>query len=99
MRRATALKKARTAYAVLMSGLIVKELGDPVYVIGLWADWDRHFAELARKPVPTRTSIPEWAENRLTFLTREVKRRDLDPDAALRWLDVYPEAIAEVFAA
>lgn len=31
-------------------------------------------------------------------MTREIKRKDIDPDAAVRWLDVYPEAIAEQFA-
>ena len=93
--RAEALTQARTEL-----GRYTQQLADsqPVsrdYVFALGRAWDRRLAALGRLGADLPVA-PETVTS-LLMLSRELHVPDLDADAAIRWLDVFPDSVADLF--
>lgn len=93
--RHVALGAASLTYAALVAR--ARNLSDdPDYVDALCATWTAKIHSLAM--FRTNPSVSEETESALRLLTEAVNRtQDEDVDALLRWLDVFPSAVAELF--
>ncbi|MES2210088.1 MAG: hypothetical protein V4515_07875 [Chloroflexota bacterium] len=93
--RAEALAQARRDFSQYAERVAVSGLATADYVLDLGRYWDRRLASLGR----LGADLPVAAEvlNSLAMMARELRIEDLDPDAALRWLDAFPDGVADLF--
>lgn len=92
--RKSAIDTARQTYQALVDRALRVEGADREYVLGLGAVWDDRLASLSDIG-RFDTSLPDHTQRRFDFLTGAVNVH-LDDDALLRWLDAFPEAMAEL---
>jgi hypothetical protein len=93
--RAQALGQARADLGQYVSRILDAGLVPKEYAFGLARTWDRRLAELAR--LGPELPVAEEVARSLQVLSRELREPDIDPDAAVRWLDVFPDSVADLF--
>jgi hypothetical protein len=92
--RAEALAQARADLAVLATQ--VAALGiDAAYVGELHQHWDDRLAALGR--IGSHVPVSSEVAAAIMFLATTVRSPDLDQHARVRWLDAFPDAIADLF--
>ena len=95
MTRQTALDSARRSYLILVDRALRRVTGrQRDYVRHLASAWITRLAELDSVG-RTDVSLTEHARRRVEFLTRSVNVK-LETSDLLRWLDAFPEAMAEL---
>ena len=92
--RKSAIDTARQTYQTLVERALRCNGADVEYVLALRKTWDDRLAALADIG-RFDTSLPDHTQRRFDFLQGAVNVV-LDDDALLRWLDAFPEAIAEL---
>jgi hypothetical protein len=93
--RGLALGQARADLGQYMLRVLRDGLVDEEYAFGLARLWDRRLAGLAR--LGPELPVADDVAKSLMLLSRELRVDDLDPDVAVRWLDVYPDSVADLF--
>ena len=93
--RAEALAQARRDFGSYIESMLGSNLVPRSYVAEIGRHWDRRLAALARigPQFPVATEVLDA----LRVLSREVRTPDLDPDASVRWLDTFPDRVADLF--
>jgi hypothetical protein len=93
--RAEALTQARLEFQRYVERLLMEKRLPPEYVADLGKHWDKRLASLAR--LGSDLLINPEVLSSLTVLARAVRDPDMDADAAVRWLDVFPDRVADLF--
>jgi hypothetical protein len=93
--RAEALTQARIDFQAYVERLVQANRLSAEYVSDLGHYWDRRLAALSR--LGSNLLISPEVVSALSVLAREVRDRDLDDDAAVRWLDLFPDRVADLF--
>jgi hypothetical protein len=92
--RTSAIDAARQIYQTLVERALRRPGADQAYILELHEVWDDRLASLADVG-RFDTSLPDHTQRRFDFLNASVNVV-LDDDALLRWLDAFPEAMAEL---
>jgi hypothetical protein len=93
--RAEALTQARLEFQRYVERLLMEDRLPRDYVVELGRHWDKRLASLARLGSDLLIS-PEVVSS-MTVLARAVRDPDRSEDAAVRWLDVFPDRVADLF--
>jgi hypothetical protein len=93
--RETALNDARRELHALAERVLAsrEQLAPRVNV--LVELWEGRLVELSR--MGSHLPVPRETQAALDFLSQSICSETLDPDAQLRWLDAYPDAVADLF--
>jgi hypothetical protein len=92
--RAEALAQARSDFMAYVDRALRAQIVDPAFASDLGRHWDRRLAALAR--IGSDFPVSEDVIAAMQVLSKSI-RAELDPDAAVMWLDVYPDRIADLF--
>jgi len=92
--RAEALAQARSDFMSYVERAMRAGVVDATFASDLGRHWDRRLAALARigSDFPVSTDVIAAMQ----VLSKAI-RGELDPDAAVMWLDVFPDRIADLF--
>jgi len=93
--RLEALTEARLAFRMYVERLERSEILPAEFVHGLAADWDRRLNALGR--IGSALPVSDEVLAALRYLARELEEPNLDADAEIRWLDAFPDAVADLF--
>lgn len=93
--RAEALTQARLEFQRYVERLLSEDRLPQDYVAELGRYWDKRLATLARLGSDLLVN-PEVVSS-MSVLARAIRDMDLDDDAAVRWLDVFPDRVADLF--
>jgi hypothetical protein len=93
--RAEALTQARLEFQRYVERLLTEDRLPREYVAELGLYWDKRLASLAR--LGSGLLINPEVVSSLMVLARAVRDPDMDVDAAVRWLDVFPDRVADLF--
>jgi hypothetical protein len=93
--RAVALAQARSDFMAYVDRALQAGAVDPTYASDLGRHWDRRLAALAR--IGSDFPVSEDVVSAMRVLSKSIRAPGLDPDAAVMWLDVFPDRIADLF--
>jgi hypothetical protein len=93
--RAEALAQARSDFASYIDWVVGTRHVPRDWAYGLGRYWDRRLSSLAR--LGSDLPVAPEVTAALMLLSRSIRERDLDPDAALRWVDAFPDGVADLF--
>jgi hypothetical protein len=93
--RSEALTQARHDFLLYVDRVAQEGRLPPAYVSDLGRYWDRRLAALAQ--IGAEVPVADAVVASLWILSREIRHNEMDPDAALRWIDVFPDRVADLF--
>lgn len=93
--RFEALTQARHDFLLYVDRVAQEGRLSPAYLSDLGRYWDRRLAALAR--IGAEVPVADAVVASLWILSREIRHDEMDPDAALRWIDVFPDRVADLF--
>lgn len=93
--RAQALTQARLELSQYVARVLDAGAVPAAYAHTLGRTWDRRLAGLAR--LGSELPVAADVARSLMILSRELRQEHLDRDAFVRWLDVYPDSVADLF--
>jgi hypothetical protein len=93
--RAQALNQARTELSGFAQRIVDAGFVNADYAFSLGRHWDHRLAALGR--LGSDLPVADEIVTTMMVLARELRVPDLDPDAAMRWLDAFPDGVADLF--
>lgn len=93
--RQVALQTARAVYRTVVERAIALPGADAEYLISLASAWDTKLRQLVS--VGSEAIVSDEAQAAFDYVTATVSSGTLDADALTRWVDAYPDAVAELF--
>lgn len=93
--RAQALTQARLEFSHYVERIAQSGQLPGPYLADIGRYWDRRLDGLSRlgSDLPVSSDVV----SSLMTLARELRIPDLDPDAAVRWVDKFPDRVADLF--
>jgi len=93
--RAEALAQARRDFGTYVERILETQAVPPAYVHELGRYWDRRLAALAR--LGSDFPVSPDVLSAMALLARALRSPEMDSDAVVRWLDTFPDRIADLF--